>query len=241
MRCCGCNNYGHYPSQCKNKTCNYCKAPGHVISICQKRPKNLVSRAYNATITTPATFEQGDSSSTIQGSSAQSVASAQSDSSISLTPELVQQMIINVFSAIGLSGKVSTPSSTWYFDSGTTNNMTSPPSSLTNIVDYKGNLRIQTTNGENLHITAIGDVISPLPIKDVFVSQKLTTNLVSVGQLFDNKCKDSFSSSSCVVQDQESGKVIARRPREGRLFSLYMPSSMEDKPTNKLLCFFCFE
>lgn len=56
--------------------------------------------------------------------------------------------------------------------------MTSSSSSLTNIDDYKGNLRIQTANGENLPITYIGDVISPLPLKDVFVSPRLTTNLV---------------------------------------------------------------
>lgn len=42
-------------------------------------------------------------------------------SSASLTPEMVQQMIVNAFTALRLSGK--TKSSTWYLDSGASNHM----------------------------------------------------------------------------------------------------------------------
>ena len=116
--------------------------------------------------------------------------------------------------------------------------MTSSPSSLTSIVEYKGNLKIQIADGKNLPITAIGDVNSSLPLKDVFVSPRLTPSLLSVGQLVDNNCSNSFSSAGCVVQDQESGKVIARgRPRQGRLFPLYVPPIRENKTSNKLFCF----
>ena len=34
-----------------------------------------------------------------------------------LTPEMVQQMIVSAFFALGLSGKASLPNSPWYFDS----------------------------------------------------------------------------------------------------------------------------
>ena len=43
------------------------------------------------------------------------------DPAPTMTPEIVQQMIIYAFSALGFSGKSSSP---WYFDSGTSNHMT---------------------------------------------------------------------------------------------------------------------
>ncbi|KAF8395110.1 hypothetical protein HHK36_019051 [Tetracentron sinense] len=63
-----------------------------------------------------------------------------------------------------------------------------------------------------LRLSATGDV-SP-SLTNVFVSPGLTTNLVSVGQLVDNDCKVEFTKSGCVVQDQQSGKMIARGPKE---------------------------
>lgn len=111
-------------------------------------------------------------------------------------------MIINEFSAFGLLGKHSRFSSTWYLDSRATNQLTSSSAFLKKFVDYKGSLKVQTADGENLPITTIGDVISPLPLQDFFfVSPRLPTNLVFVGQLVENNCNILFSSSGYVVQD----------------------------------------
>ena len=131
---------------------------------------------------------------------------------------MIQQMIISAFSALGLSGKNLSTSSPWYFDSAASNHMIHNAASLTNFNEYFGNLKIHTADGSHLPITATGDV-SP-SLTDVFVSPGLTTNLVSVGQLVENDCKLEFSKSGCVMQDQQSGRMIARGPKVGRLFPL---------------------
>ncbi|CAL8083802.1 unnamed protein product [Prunus armeniaca] len=138
-----------------------------------------------------------------------------------VTPDMIQQMIISAFSALGLSGKPFSTSSPWYFDSGASHHMTNNADSLTNVNKYFGNLKIHTADGNHLPITATGDVSSSLT--DVFVSPGLTTNLVSVG--VDNDCKVEFSKSGCVVQDQQSRRMIAKGPKVGRLFPLQFPLS----------------
>ena len=109
-------------------------------------------------------------------------------------------MIISAFSALGLSGKNLSTSSSWYFDSAASNHMTNNAASLTNVNEYFRNLKIHIVDGSHLPITATSDV-SP-SLTDVFVSPGLTNNLVSVGQLVENDCKLEFSKSGCVVQDQ---------------------------------------
>lgn len=119
-------------------------------------------------------------------------------------------MIIIVFSSLGLSGKSPTRSP-WYFDSGASHHMTNNAKFFTNVSKYLRNLKIHTADGNSLPITATSDV--SFSITNVFVSPGLPTNLVSIGQLVDNNCKVEFSKSSCVVQDQQSGKMIARGPK----------------------------
>ena len=92
-----------------------------------------------------------------------------------VTPEMIQQMIISAFSALGILGK--TPSSpTWYFDSGASHHMTNNAAYLSNIKKYFGNLEIHTADGNRLPIIATGD-ISP-SVTYVFVSPSLSTNLI---------------------------------------------------------------
>ena len=136
-----------------------------------------------------------------------------------LTPEMVQQMIISTFSALGLSVKASLPNSRWYFDSSASNHMTNNVDALTNVTNYSGNLQIHTTDGNDLPITKIGDISSSFT--NVDVSLDLTSNLISVGQLVDNDYRVEFSKSGCLVQDQHSGKMIVKGPKFERLFPLY--------------------
>ena len=132
---------------------------------------------------------------------------------------MVQQMIVSTFSTLGLSGKAYLPSSPWYFDSGASNRMTNNVAALTNVTNYSCNLQIHIADGNNLPITAIGDISSSLT--NVYVSPDCTNNLISVGQLVDNDCKVEFSKSGCLVQDQHSGKMIRKGPEVGRPFPLY--------------------
>ena len=98
--------------------------------------------------------------------------------------------------------------------------MTNTVVSLSNIKNYDGNLKINTADGSSLPISSVGDLSSSLT--NVFVSPNLSTNLISVGQLFDNNCNVHFSRSGCVVQDQVSGQMIAKGPKVGRLFPLHV-------------------
>jgi hypothetical protein len=67
---------------------------------------------------------------------------------------------------------------------------------------------IQIANSSNLSIVAIGDIGPTFP--HVFVSPRLSTNLISVGQMVDNNWDVHLSRNGCLVQDQVSRNVIAR-------------------------------
>jgi hypothetical protein len=70
------------------------------------------------------------------------------------------------------------------------------------------------------------------------MSPDLFTNLILIGQLVDNNCDVHFSRSSCVMHDQVSGKMIAKGPRVGQLFPLYIsPSTII--PSFPLFSFAC--
>ena len=87
-------------------------------------------------------------------------------------------MIIYVFSAFGLSGNHTVFSKPWYFDFGASNHMRNFVLSLSNVRNYDGNLKINTTDDSSLPISAIGDLSSSLT--DVFMSPDLSKNLISI-------------------------------------------------------------
>lgn len=58
--------------------------------------------------------------------------------------------------------------------------------SLNNIRRYTGLQHIRIANGSTLPITTVGDLGLLLIMS--FLSSNLSTNLVSIGQLVDNKC-----------------------------------------------------
>ena len=84
----------------------------------------------------------------------------------------------------------------------------------------EGNLRINTTNSAVYPL--LREISHPLPLNHVFLSPRLSENLLSIGQLVDNHCFVSFSRSGCVIQYQVSGKLIAKGPKCGRLFPLQL-------------------
>jgi hypothetical protein len=65
---------------------------------------------------------------------------------------------------------------------------------------------------------AISDISSSF--KDVIVSPTLFMNLASVSQLMDQNYDVHFTYGGCVVQDQMSGQLIAKRSKLGHLFYL---------------------
>nr|GMD15921.1 Retrovirus-related Pol polyprotein from transposon TNT 1-94 [Ipomoea batatas] len=199
VQCYSCKNFGHFANNCTKKFCNYCKKAGHIIKECSIRPPKKHETAYNVSVGPSSVSNAGQST---------------------ITPEMVQQMIVSALSAFGLSGNNTSDSKPWYFDSGASHHMTNTALPLKNVQKYSGDLQIHTADGNSLPITAVGDISASL--NNVFVSPKLSTNLISVGQLVDNNCTVQFSKSGCFVQDQVSGKMIAKGPKVGRPFSLFL-------------------
>ena len=63
-------------------------------------------------------------------------------------------------------------------------------------------------------------------------------NPISVGQLVDNNCVINFSGNGCVVQDQVMGELIAKGPKVGRLFPLFLPIP-DFSPLSSIKSFAC--
>lgn len=132
---------------------------------------------------------------------------------------MVQQMIVSAFSALGLQGTSQSLSQSWLIDSAASNHMTGSADLLKNVHHYHGSDRIRVANGNHLSITAGGDIP---PFNNAYLAPRLSNNFLSVGQLMDNNFDVHFSRDGCAVQDQVSGKVIAKEPNVGRLFPLHL-------------------
>ena len=192
VQCFSCKDFGHIALDCPKKFCNYCKKQGHIISACPIRPERKQGTAYHASTGASSSAALPAASSIVPIYAPTTLANLNT-----LTPKMVQQIIIYTFSAFGLLGNHTVSSKPWYFDSGASNHVTNTVLSLSNVRNYDGNLKINTTDGNSLPISVVGDLSSSLT--DVFVSLDLSTNLLSIGQLVDNNYNVNFSRSGCVV------------------------------------------
>lgn len=82
-------------------------------------------------------------------------------------------MILNAFSALGISGTHQHLSSICYIDSGAFNQMTFSSAHFSKIRPYTRNMQGHTNGGEKLPITIVGDVSHPLPLKNVFLYMQI--------------------------------------------------------------------
>lgn len=89
--------------------------------------------------------------------------------------------------------------------------------------------KFQTANGDELSTTCIGNIRHSLPLNHVFYSPHLANDLHSIEQHVEDKCTILFSSFGCLVQDQESGKVIGKGPKCGTMFPLHITASSKDR------------
>ena len=160
--------------------------------------------------------------------------------------ELIKSTVISAYASMGFSSSryqthsstaypafhssasLSFPitSSTWFLDSGASNHMTSIEHSFTDSHAYLGKEKITTDNGDQLLISGVGTITLSsvsgqfIILPNVYFVPKLSANLLSVGQLIDNGYLVHFSSSGCVIQGRQTGKVIATGSKHGRLFLL---------------------
>ena len=218
IQCFSYKAFGHIAQDCPKKFSNYRKKQGHIISACPIPPKRKQGTAYHASTTASSFAALPAASSVVPLPAPTALANPNT-----LTPKMVQQMILYDFTAFGLSGNHKVSSNPWYFDFGASNHMTNIVVPLSNIIIYDGNLKINIADGSSLPISVVGDLSSSLT--DVFVSPDLSTNLIYVGQLVDNNCNVHFSRFGCVVQDQVLGQMIAKVPKMGRLFPLHVSPS----------------
>eukprot|EP00268_Persea_americana_P019317 TRINITY_DN19897_c0_g1_i7.p1 TRINITY_DN19897_c0_g1~~TRINITY_DN19897_c0_g1_i7.p1 ORF type:complete len:143 (-),score=19.98 TRINITY_DN19897_c0_g1_i7:35-463(-) len=120
----------------------------------------------------------------------------------------------NTFLAFHSAFCTPTNSSSWFIDSGASNHMTFVEQSLQGTQPYVGNDTITTTNGHQLSIYGIGFLQfskssdKSLVLNNVYFVPQLSANLISVGQLVDSGYLVNFSPTGCVIQEQQTGKVI---------------------------------
>lgn len=135
IQCYSCKEFGHIAKHWTKKFCNYCKKEGHIIKDCHIQPQNKQSPSVHSNLGAvhPATIQSQPPTT---------------GSSSTLTPEMVQQMIVSAFSAFRLQGKRQLLNSPW---------LTLRPKSLTGSTDalhdvrmYKGNQYIQIANSSTL-------------------------------------------------------------------------------------------
>lgn len=128
--------------------------------------------------------------------------------------------------SLALSGKVFTSQvengsdiGSWLIDSGATDHMTYISNKFITYTPYPSNQKISTADGSLVTVAGRGDVqISPfIVLKNVLHVPKLSANLVSIQRLANEfKCNVIFNHSSCVFQEQGTGKMIGRaRARDG--------------------------
>ena len=245
-QCYECKGFGHLAKNCRKKlVCRYCKRSGHLIDDCRSlQRKNGPHQKQNPSATrqnAPAAFQVQaplpDTGSTSSGA-------------VSMTPaqiqELIQNTVTSAYASMGFNGgryqplsllafpafhssisqSSSITPSTWFLDSGASNHMTSVECSFTASHPYLGKDKITTANGDQLIISGIGTITlssvsgQSLPLSNVYFVPKLSANLLSVGQLIDDGYHINFSSTGCVIQERQTGKVIATGSKHGRLFLL---------------------
>ena len=137
VQCFSCKAFGHIARDCPKKFCNYCKKQGHIISACPIRPERKQSSAYHASTAASSSAALPAASPVVPLPTSTTLANP-----TTLTPEMVQQMILSAFTAFGLSGNHKVSSKPWYFDSGASNHMTNTVVPLSNIRNYDGNLKL---------------------------------------------------------------------------------------------------
>lgn len=113
-----------------------------------------------------------------------------------------------------------TSGTSWFFDFGCCNHMTSDSTIFTskNPVSYTSS--INTADGSQLHVSLIGTISTYLSLPTTFHILKLTINLIYVCQMCDLGLNVLFSSSSCHLQDPRTSQIIGIGRKVRRMFEL---------------------
>ncbi|GAV85978.1 zf-CCHC domain-containing protein/gag_pre-integrs domain-containing protein [Cephalotus follicularis] len=217
IQCYSCKEYEHIAKDCTKQFCNYCKKEGHIITNCHHRPQNRNNaKAYHAIATESVPTEGSTPLTYIVPTSFSSA----------LTPKSIQQMIVQALTSMGFFGKISFNSRTWYLDYGASNHMTRTLNNLSSSTPYSGPLKICTTDGTKLPINVVGNInLCSISFKDVFFVPRLSTNLLSIGQIVEHDYLVLFSPTGYIIQDLTTGKMIGRGRKSGKLFPIHLDNT----------------
>ncbi|KAL5768000.1 hypothetical protein ACOSQ2_014783 [Xanthoceras sorbifolium] len=130
-----------------------------------------------------------------------------------------------------LTAFVATPNSiadsSWYFDSGATNHVTSNASNLSSKQDYHGKDKIAVGSGSKLSIKHLGSSTlqtldnSAIVLKDILHVPAITKNLLSISKFTrDNDIVAEFYSNYCLIKDLKSKKTLLRGTLTSGLYQL---------------------
>ena len=92
VQCFSCKDLGHIARDFPKKFCNYCKKHGHIVSACPIWPKRKQGTAYHASTSASSSIALFAASLVVHIPTPTALANPNT-----LTPEMVQQMIISVF------------------------------------------------------------------------------------------------------------------------------------------------
>ena len=124
IQCFCCKGFGYYASNYSKKIYNYCKKDGHIIKECPIWPPKRSGIAYTVSVGSSSTDSFVDKAHLTHSAPAPIQ---------SLTPEMIQQMIISAFFVLWLSSKPFSKPSPWYFDFGASHHMKNNAKFLTNV------------------------------------------------------------------------------------------------------------
>ena len=99
VQCFSCKAFGHIFRDFPKKFCNYCKKQGHIIFAYPIRPERKQGITYHTSTATSSSAALPNSLSVVPLPAPTTLANL-----TTLTPEMVQQMILSAFTAFGLSG-----------------------------------------------------------------------------------------------------------------------------------------
>ena len=95
VQCFSCKAFGHIAWDCPKKFYNYCKKQGHIISICPIRPERKRGTAYHASTAASSSAALPAASPVVPLPAPTALANL-----TTLTPEMVQQIILSAFTAL---------------------------------------------------------------------------------------------------------------------------------------------
>ncbi|KAK2987528.1 hypothetical protein RJ640_030197 [Escallonia rubra] len=147
--------------------------------------------------------------------------------------DILKQVLCNTDNPPSTALSTTSGNSSWFFDSGCCNHMTSHPTIFSSKSHTTNTPVIHTADGSRMHASHIGHVsTSTLTLPDTYFIPNLTLNLIFVGQLCELGLDLHFTSSGCSVQDPRTGKILGIGRKDGRLYeltNLRIPSALSSK------------